>query len=1117
MDARSYYDSVTSIDIGAVSRELFAGRITDESAQRLHVDCPHHASESRRSLHVDLGKGLWHCFGCQVGGDVIQLVEFVRTGQITKGVTGVMTDSHREARDWLGASIGLPPMRQAGLSTEEIARLEERRVESERVFSALTILVEIYHQNLLDSPEVLALIEKQWGFGIRVVKDFKIGWANAPDAVAQLKARGVDERTALSTGAFVIDSQEHILPFFQKRIVFPYISRGRVVYAIGRKTPWTDDRDRAKYKKLQTHHPELRKYISPVIESTIFGEDILASRPKNVSITEGITDAIATIAQGFPCISPVTVGFKKDDIDGLVKRLRGTSRVYIIQDNEFSGIGLKGSLLSARIMADAGIDALVGLIPVPPDQARARKELDELMGQDLAIQIRNADPGKRAKLLDQELAEDKRERGRELREASKVDLCQWWQTDGTPEAYQEILNSARTVMEVAIDSAPIVVGEKGKQVEAVLPILTEIGLHQPAARDDLLRRLKGTINVSLSILRAESAQLARKQKEKEREENKDTKTPGVLAALADGAQGSLKEMLSKMVQAAQANQQPVSWERMGIEAFEWFRGNGAIFFRNYDGTPFMYFDSRVYAMNGAGGQKQMFEGFMFKHSGFVPVSAGARTFFSVLRSLAVERGDVRSLPTWVQTFVDDKTIYVNLNNAESEVVAIRPDGIVVNSNGKNAHRAILCGTSKFEPIVIPEKNDHMRLEDRWRTLIGDFLATDELSRKAIFTWTCIFPMVEYVGTRPMMRFEGDPGSGKTWAAKMLTTLIFGDDQQKKATTAANYVDASANPLVALDNVEMSNVTQDLIDFLLTVVTGIRREKRKGNSDTDTVSERPVSLILSTGVEPLGGDLAEIMSRSIVIPFVNARQTRSIVEREILARIKENRNSLMAMIFSRCAAILNLIDERDALSRVMTAITTAMGAHSKRRCNEYLALMYLVDIAVQPESRIESMLDEITPSFGAMLTCINEESEAVSRESSSIGVALSALFTTIRSGGSKAADEHGIETNDICTKIIDVAPQELFIALRTVARVKNINFGYSNAKQFGRRLALEIEGLGMEGFGITHRIGRARRKFYSITRHKLEPETGTVENVPWAGEAGIVNDPHDDQYGAEPLF
>ena len=84
-NVREYYRLVTEMDIGEVARELLPGRITQETGQRLMCDCPNHQSQSRLSLHVMLDKQGWYCFGCGVGGDVLQLVEFIQTGSVTAG------------------------------------------------------------------------------------------------------------------------------------------------------------------------------------------------------------------------------------------------------------------------------------------------------------------------------------------------------------------------------------------------------------------------------------------------------------------------------------------------------------------------------------------------------------------------------------------------------------------------------------------------------------------------------------------------------------------------------------------------------------------------------------------------------------------------------------------------------------------------------------------------------------------------------------------------------------------------------------------------------------------------------------------------------------------------
>ena len=96
-----YYSKITEADIGAVAEELLRDRITDHHGSTIYCDCPNHQSQSKRSLHIMTDRQGWYCFGCGKGGDVLHLVEFVQSGVVTTGLTGVMPDSHRKARDYL--------------------------------------------------------------------------------------------------------------------------------------------------------------------------------------------------------------------------------------------------------------------------------------------------------------------------------------------------------------------------------------------------------------------------------------------------------------------------------------------------------------------------------------------------------------------------------------------------------------------------------------------------------------------------------------------------------------------------------------------------------------------------------------------------------------------------------------------------------------------------------------------------------------------------------------------------------------------------------------------------------------------------------------------------------
>jgi DNA primase len=223
-DVHSYYRQITDVDIGEVAGDVLAGRITQESQRTLQCDCPNHRSQSHRSLHIMLDKQGWYCFGCGVGGDVLQLVEFVQSGQVTRGQSGRMPESHRQARDYLAGRAGLPPL--SGLSPGDAQAAEEAHALILRVHDALTEIAEFYHQRLLANPDVLTWFREKYGIGDEMAARLKIGFAeNENPSIIQSLMNGPSGFTRAelaATSAFRPTAQDGLIPFFEGRIVFPY-------------------------------------------------------------------------------------------------------------------------------------------------------------------------------------------------------------------------------------------------------------------------------------------------------------------------------------------------------------------------------------------------------------------------------------------------------------------------------------------------------------------------------------------------------------------------------------------------------------------------------------------------------------------------------------------------------------------------------------------------------------------------------------------------------------------------------------------------------------------------------------------------------------------------------
>jgi DNA primase len=256
-----------------------------------------------------------------------------------------MPESHQRARDFLAAKANLPPLAQYGLSPERLRETEASRALELRVQEVLTALASFYHQRLKDSPEVLDWLRSHYRISDDTIDSLSIGYAaNGPSkdndgkeysgAALTNGDKAFNLRELAAAGAFRPTSQDGLLPFFDGRIVFPYWSHGRVVFMIGRKTPWTPDNpwEQGKYRKLPVHDDRSNKHIAPCINNGhLYNEDCLLARPERVIITEGVTDCISLMEHGFPAVSPVAVRIRGSDWDRLLPKLRGVKTVYICQ------------------------------------------------------------------------------------------------------------------------------------------------------------------------------------------------------------------------------------------------------------------------------------------------------------------------------------------------------------------------------------------------------------------------------------------------------------------------------------------------------------------------------------------------------------------------------------------------------------------------------------------------------------------------------------------------------------------------------------------------------------------------------------------------------------------
>ena len=328
-------------------------RASVNSLPRLKARCPFpNHSDTNPSFVVYPETQSFYCFGCKRGGSAIDYVMH------RDGVTA--SEAIRILCEW--ANIPMPEWTPA-----QKAEWENKRAEKDRIAPILHEAFQIYHDEM---DEAHRDYFRGRGLTNETIDKELLGYAPDDDTFlySRLKDKYSDDKLLLS-GLFVKVSGG-IRDAYQRRYLFPYWNRGKIVYSIGRLN--TDDPkeieklsewNSGKYKKHLTHN-EKHPYVSETIENVIWNADCVRSSDTG-KIAEGVVDGLLTKQAGFAVISPVTVQFKDADIERIVKLTKAWKTTYICPDNEVSGEGLKGALKTAGILFEAGRDVRLIILPRP--------------------------------------------------------------------------------------------------------------------------------------------------------------------------------------------------------------------------------------------------------------------------------------------------------------------------------------------------------------------------------------------------------------------------------------------------------------------------------------------------------------------------------------------------------------------------------------------------------------------------------------------------------------------------------------------------------------------------------------------------------------------------------
>jgi DNA primase len=258
--------------VAIVSEHLALKRV----GRRYQGLCPFHAEKSP-SFSVNPELGLYHCFGCGVGGDAIRFIREI------------------EHLDFATAVERLAAKANITLRYDDAAVTKDRQ-RRDRLVEAMTAAVDFYHRLLLEdaSAGLARRYLRSRGFDGDVARAFSIGWA--PDRYDLLSVHLQQQRFArqdvVDAGLAFVNRVNKLQDFFRGRVMFPIFDvRGDAVAFGGRALEGGP-----KYK----NSPESPIYTkSRVLYGLNWAKPEIVAKSEAV-ICEGYTDVIAFFGAGVP-------------------------------------------------------------------------------------------------------------------------------------------------------------------------------------------------------------------------------------------------------------------------------------------------------------------------------------------------------------------------------------------------------------------------------------------------------------------------------------------------------------------------------------------------------------------------------------------------------------------------------------------------------------------------------------------------------------------------------------------------------------------------------------------------------------------------------------------------
>ncbi len=320
--------------------------------------CPFH-SEKTPSFSVAPSKQIYHCFGCNNGGNVFSFIMEYQKVTFPEAVKSIA--------DYYNISI----------------ELDKENIKTE-LFSSLydihELAVKFYQNNLFSTngKEALSYLQER-GLKNDVIKQFRLGYSNNSwdQLVLHCKGKGFTKSQILKSGLFT-QSEKGIFDRFRNRIMFPIFHSSGKPIAFGGRT--LDKDEPAKY----LNSPETPLYKK---RNVLYGVHVARNailKEKHVILVEGYMDFLKLYQSGIESILALSGTALTDTQVTAISRM--TQKIILFYDGDSAGGN--AAIRAGWIIIRGGLEPFV---IQPPKGVDPDEWIDKVGKENILLKINSPD------------------------------------------------------------------------------------------------------------------------------------------------------------------------------------------------------------------------------------------------------------------------------------------------------------------------------------------------------------------------------------------------------------------------------------------------------------------------------------------------------------------------------------------------------------------------------------------------------------------------------------------------------------------------------------------------------------------------------------------------------